>query len=265
MKSIAILIIWCTSIGLYGQIQDSHRNWTLKNCIDYALEHNIQVKKSKVLLEESKENTLRAKAELFPSLSFSTGHDLVNRPFSDKDVNGDKNSYVGSYGLNSSVALYNGGKLRLNIRQQELSDKIQELYIRQAENTIQLAITESYLQMLYAAESVAINRNTVEVSGAQYERGVQLLEAGSISRSDLAQLLSQYSMDKYQLVAAQSALEEQELNLKQLLELELNDRIQLAVPALSGEDVRFSLPTKAVVYEAALGFMPEIERSEELV
>lgn len=261
MKGFVILVILCAGAGLRGYGQDTLRKWDLKTCIDYALEHNIQVKKSKVSLEESKENTLQAKSQLFPSLSFSTGHDLVNRPFSDKGVSGDKNSYTGSYGLNSSVALYNGGKLRLGVRQQEVSDEIQRLYIQEAENNIQVSITESYLQMLYAAESVVINQNTVEVSAAQCERARQLLEAGSLSRSDLAQLVSQYSMDKYQLVAAQSALDEQRLALKQLLELNLTDEIELVIPELSGRDVLRALPAKENVYTAALAFMPEVESS----
>lgn len=261
MKGFAILIILCAGVIWCGYGQEKPQKWDLKSCIDYALEHNIQVKKSKVSLEESRENTLQTKAQLFPSLSFSTGHDLVNRPYSNQNVNGDKNSYSGSYGLNSSVALYNGGKLRLNIRQQELSDKIQELYIREVRNNIEVSITESYLQILYAAESVEINRNAMEVSAAQCERAKQLLEAGAISTSDLAQLLSQYSTDKYQLVAAQSALDEQKLALKQLLELNLRDEIELFIPELTESDVLQTLPTKEEAYTAALSFMPEIENS----
>ncbi len=261
MKGFAILIIFCTAIMGEGYGQDTLRKWDLKNCIDYALEHNIQIKKSKISLEESRENTLQAKSQLFPSLSFSTGHYLVNRPYSNQETNGDKNSYSGNYGLNSSVALYNGGKLRLGIRQQELSDKIQELYIREAGNNIQVSITESYLQILYAAESVEINRNTVEISEAQCERAKQLLEAGSVSRSDVAQLISQYSSDKYQLVAARSALEEQKLVLKQLLELNLRDEMHVFIPKLSEEDVMRSLPSKEEAYAAALAYMPEIESS----
>lgn len=261
MKGFAILVVFCAAVAWDGHGQDTLRRWDLKKCIDYALEHNIQIKKSRLSLEESRENTLQAKSQLFPSLSFSTGHDLVNRPYSDKEINGDKNSYSGNYGLNSSVALYNGGKLRLSIQQQELSDKIQELYIREAGNNIQVSITESYLQILYAAESVEINRNTVEVSEAQCERAKQLLEAGAVSRSDVAQLISQYSSDKYQLVAARSALEEQKLVLKQLLELNLNDEMHLFIPKLSEEDVMRPLPSKEEAYAAALAYMPEIESS----
>lgn len=258
----AVLIVVYLGLNLpVLQAQEQSRLWSLKTCIDYALEQNIQVKKAKVSLEESQANTRQAAAQLFPSLSFSTSHDLVNRPEAGTNLSTDKNSYSGSYGFTSAVSLYQGGKLRLNIRQQEVEDKIQELYIRQAENNIQVSVTESFLQVLYAAETVEINRNAVEVSAAQCERARQLVEAGSLSGSDLAQLMSQYATDKYQLVAAQSALDERRLELKQLLELDITEEIRLEKPHLTEEDVIKMLPDKETAYAAALDFMPEIESS----
>lgn len=238
--------------------QDKPAKWDLSTCIDYALSQNIQVKKTKVALDESRENTMQAKAELFPSLSFSSGQNLVNHP---KGVNTDKNSYSGSYGFNSSVTLYNGGKLRKTFQQQELQEHIQELYIKEAENDIELAITESYLQILYADEAVKICQNTLEVSAAQCDRARELLAAGSVSRTDLAQLESQYSSDKYQLVAAQATLDQNKLDLKQLLELGITEEMDLVIPELTEEAVLKMIPGKVAVYEASLTIMPEIASS----
>lgn len=253
---------WITGVLLLFSLavrgQEKPEKWDLKSCIDYAKAQNIQIKKSKVALQESQENTRLSKAELLPSLSFSTSHNLVNRP---KSETSDKNDYSGSYGLNSSVDLYNGGKLRKTIKQQELQDKIQELTIREAENDIELAITESFVQLLYANESVDINRNVVETSKAQCDRAEQLLAAGSISMTDLAQLESQYNSDKYQLVAAQTTLEDVRLQLKQLLELEVTDNLELLIPEIPDREVLTVLPGKVQVYETSLRIMPQVEYS----
>lgn len=238
--------------------QDKPAQWDLKSCIDYAKAQNIQIKKSKVSLQESQENTRQARAALLPSLSFSTSHNLVNHP---KSKTSDKNDYSGNYGLNTSVDLYNGGKLRKSIKQQELQDRIQELTIQEAENDIELAITEAFVQLLYANETVDINRNAVEISKAQRDRAEQLLAAGSISSTDLAQLESQYNSDKYQLVAAQTTLEDVRLQLKQLLELEVTDHLELLIPAIPDSEVLTVLPGKVQVYETSLQIMPQIEYS----
>ena len=251
---------WMTAVCLLFSLtvegQEKPVQWDLKTCIDYAKAQNIQIKKSKVALQESLENISQAKAELLPSLSFSTSHNLVNHP---KSTTSDKNDYSGSYGLNTSVTLFNGGKLRTGVKQLELQDKIQELTIREAENDIELSITQAFVQLLYANEAVRINRNTVEISEAQCDRARQLLEAGSISTTDLAQLESQYTSDKYQLVTAETALEDVHLQLKQLLELDIMDELVLLIPEIPDKDLLAVLPGKVQVYETSLSIMPQIE------
>lgn len=252
------VIFICLLFSLPVRGQDKPAEWNLKSCIDYARVQNIQIRKTKIGLEESLENTRQAKAGLLPSLSFSSNQSLVNRPESSGT---DRNAYSGSYGLNTSAVLYNGGKLKKNIRQQELQDKIQALTISEAENNIELSITEAFVQLLYANETVEINRNTVEVSRAQRDRAKQLLEAGSISKTDLAQLESQYNADKYQLVVAQTSLEDARLQLKQLLELDVNDELNLLIPELSDTEVLQLLPGKVEIYEMSLKIMPQVEYS----
>lgn len=238
------------------QAQEKPLKWDLRACINYARAENIQVKQSKVTLEESRENTLQAKSALFPSLSFSTGHNLVNHP---KATDTDQNNYSGSYGLNSSVSLYNGGKLKNTVRKQEIQDQAQELVVKETENNIELAITEAFVQVLYADESVRINQNTVDVSEAQCMRARELQKAGAISRTDLAQLESQYSTDKYQLVVARTSLDNMKLQLKQLLELEVTDDMELLVPELNDGQVLTVLPGKVSVYETSLNIIPQIQ------
>ena len=88
-----------------------------------------------------------------------------------------------------------------------------------------------------------INEGTVEVSKAQRDRGKALLEAGALSKADLAQLEAQYATDKYQLVVARTTLANAQLELKQLLELGVNDQMELAIPQLTDESVLVVLPS----------------------
>lgn len=104
-----------------------------------------------------------------------------------------------------------------------------------------------------------MNEATLEVSQAECERARQLFEAGSIARSDLAQLEAQVSTDKYQLVTAQATLQDYKLQLKQLLELDGEAEMNLYLPTLGTENVLAPLPTKSDVYRSALALRPEIE------
>ena len=242
--------------------------WDLQSCIDYALEQNITIRKNRVTAESTQIDVKTAKAALFPSLSFSTSQQVTNTPYQETTnrVSGSeifssnkKTSYDGSYGLNASWTLYNGSKRLKTIQQEQLNNQVAQLDVATSENTIRESIAQIYIQILYAAESVKVNENTLEVSIAQRDRGQQLLNAGSIAKSDLAQLEAQVSTDRYQLVTAQATLQDYKLQLKQLLELDGENEMNVYLPALSDENVLTLLPSKKEVYVSALTLRPEIE------
>lgn len=245
--------------------------WDLQSCIDYAKEQNITIRKNRITAASTQIDVKTAKAALFPSLSFSTGQQVVNRPYqkTSSRVSGSeiissnsKTSYNGNYGLNASWTLYNGNKRLKTIQQEKLNNQMAELDVATSENNIQESIAQVYIQILYAAESVKVNENTLQVSIAQRDRGQELLNAGSIAKSDLAQLEAQVSTDRYQLVTAQATLEDYKLQLKQLLELDGENEMNIYLPALSDENVLAPLPTKRDVYISALSLRPEIEASK---
>lgn len=242
--------------------------WDLQSCIDYALEQNITIRKNRVTAESTQIDVKTAKAALFPSLSFSTSQQVTNTPYQEtaNRVSGSeifssnkKTSYDGSYGLNASWTLYNGSKRLKTIQQEQLNNQVAQLDVATSENTIRESIAQIYIQILYAAESVKVNENTLEVSIAQRDRGQQLLNAGSIAKSDFAQLEAQVSTDRYQLVTAQATLQDYKLQLKQLLELDGENEMNVYLPALSDENVLTLLPSKKEVYASALTLRPEIE------
>ena len=263
-----------TTGGMTAAAQDTtllkEKVWTLKDCIDYALKENISLKQSRLSGQSAEIDLKTSKSALFPSLSFSTSHSIINRPYqeSSSTVSGteilytdNSTSYTGNYGLNAYWDLYTGGRNRKSIRQDELGIKIAELDLESTANTIQENIAQTYVQILYAAEAVKVNENTLEVSRAQCERGKELFEAGSISAADYAQLQSQVSSDNYQLVSAKATLQDYKLQLKQLLELEGREEMVLHMPEIDESIILSPLPDREAVFQTALGIRPEIERT----
>lgn len=230
--------------------------WTLQDCLNYALENNIQIKKSKVTRLAGLEDTRLAKAQLFPSLSASVTQGYINYPSSDAVSN---HSYTGNYSINTNWTLFDAGRRTQTIKQQKIQNDVDELSIEQSEDDIRISLVQTYMQVMYAIEAVRITENTVEVSKAQRDRAEQLLKAGSISQVDLAQLESQYSTDKYQLVVAQTNLDNYKLQLKQLLELDINQDIRLTPLTLTESEIMTPLPDKQTLYHTSLAVMPEIK------
>ena len=268
LRTVCIGTLLSASIPFYAQDSTEGKGWTLKDCIDYALEKNIQLQQDKISLQESEIDIKDARANLFPSLSFSTGHNLVNRPYQQQSntVSGteiissnDKSTYNGNYSLNAQWTLWNGGKRLNNLKQQKTNRNIAQLTVAETENTLQEQIAQLFIQILYADESIQINKGTLEVSEATYKRGQELFAEGSISKADLAQLEAQVSSDKYQVVTAESSLRDYKLQLKQLLELDGATEFNLILPQLDDENVMKMLPSQADIYQTALAIRPEIQ------
>lgn len=273
MKQVSLIILSCLLLlpaGMKAE-DDMPKQWTLRNCIDYALEHNITIRRNRINVESTQEDVKTAKADFLPSLSGNISQRIVNRPNSANGtiISGDnittsesKTSYNGSYGIDANWTVYNGSKRVNTLKQQQLNSRIAELTVDESENSIEENITQLYVQILYSAEAVKVNESTLEVSRKEFERGQELFNAGSIASSDLAQLEAQVSNDNYQLVTSQTTLQNYKLQLKQLLELDGDFEMDLFLPPLDDSSVLIPLPTKDDVYQTALNLRPEIESSK---
>lgn len=265
-----ICIFFCLFFHLIGIKAENGnpKQWTLQDCINYALDNNITIQRNRISVKSSEEDLKTAKADFLPSLNGSISQRIVNRPNRTNGtiISGDnittsesKTSYNGNYGIDAYWTVFNGNKRVNTIKQQKLNNRIAELNVNISENSIEESITQLYVQILYSADAVKVNESTLEVSIKEYERGKELFNAGSIATSDLAQLETQVSSDNYQLVSSQTVLQNYKLQLKQLLELEGDVEMNLYLPTLDDCDILTPLPEKRDVYNKAISFRPEIE------
>ena len=183
--------------------------WTLRQCIDHALEHNIQLKTYEVTLENAEASLEQAKAQQYPTLNFSSSFGANFHNVSTYNEYMEKTGGVSvsnSFGLNSGLALYQGGRLRNTIKQSQVQRDASELDVEQARIDMEISVAQAFLQVLYNHEALELKRQAEELSARQVARGEQLFQAGSISRVELSQLESQHASDKYQTVAAENTL-----------------------------------------------------------
>jgi outer membrane protein len=249
---------------------EERKVWSLQDCIEHALSQNIQLQQNRLSLQSAGVDVSQAKAALFPSLSFSSGQNLLNRPFQEtsSSVSGteiissdSRSTYSGNYQLGAQWTLWDGGKRRYNIKQKETEEDISELTVEETQNQLKEEITRLYVQILYAAESVDINRKTLETSQATLEQAQSMFEEGDLSKADVAQLEAQMENDRYQLVTAENALKNYKLQLKQLLELDGTEEMELEMLTISDEKATAMLPAQADVYSQAVASRPEIKSS----
>ena len=245
--------------------------WTLQDCLDYALEHNIQVQKNRISEERGKVTLWQDKGALFPSLSFSTNHSIGYRPFTEviNVVQGDQVTstrsnvtYQGTYGLNASVTLWNGGINYKNIQEQKLQNRITALATEQSELTIQEQIAQFYVQIMYTKEAKRVNEQLLVTAQSQYDRGVEMMNQGQMARADVVQLEAQLNSAKYSVVNSETLLANYKRQLKALLELDLYTPFDVAGNIPTDEQVLALVPSAQEAYAKALEVRPEIKSAE---
>ena len=250
----------------------AQEKWTLRECIDYAMQNSITLKQAHLTKQTATETRKQSQAALFPSLSASSNQSFGYRPWQSSGMatvsNGTVNSsvtktyYNGTYGINASWTLWNGNQNHNQVKANKLSEEQAELKIEQSANSIQEQIAQLYVQILYMNEAIGVNRDSLEASKKNEERGQEMVNVGKMSKADLAQLSAQRAMEEYNLVEAESNLANYKLQLKQLLEITGEQAFDVAMPTASDQQALASIPSVMNVYEQALTLRPEIKNTE---
>lgn len=250
----------------------AQKKWTLTECIDYALQNNITLQQAKLQKQSATEERKQAKAALLPSLSASTSQSFGYRPWLENGVatvtNGTVNSkvnktyYNGSYGINAQWTVWNGNQNRNQVKLGEVSEQQAELQTETTANNIQERIAQLYVLILYMNEAVEVNKQSLETSKRNEQRGKEMVEVGKMAKADLAQLTAQRAADEYTIVEAESNIANYKLQLKQLLELTGDEAFDIEMLTAGDEQALAEIPALSTVYETALGGRPEIKNAQ---
>lgn len=268
MSKVKILFVLILGFCLLLATQAEARKWTLHECLDYALKHNVTLRQNVLTKASAHESVLQSQAELFPSVNASTSQNLSYTPFPQTGratvTNGyvtssvDKLSYNGMYAINFNWTIWNGNQNRMKIRQNKLTEQQAAIDSAITANSIQEQITQIYIQILYTVEAIKVNEKSLEWSKENEERGKTMVEVGTFSKADLSQLTAQRANDEYNVVAQQGNLLNYTRQLKQLLEITDED-FEIAIPDSLDGDALAEIPGLQTVYERALTSRPEIK------
>lgn len=253
MKPITIIALF---VGILAQAQQV---WTLQDCLNYAVENNITVKKSELDKTSAEINLEQQKNNKLPNVTGTASLGLTNGSSIDPITSDFLNQtlFSNSYGVSSSVVVYQGNKLNLQIEKNKILVSQSELYQKQAENSIVLSVLESYLQALYYYEGIQIAKNSVNSSAQELKFTQIKYKNGAIAKLDLADVETQHAQNQYNVVSAENLYSQQVLKLKQLLELDPTVDFQIEKVTLS--DALESIPDKQLVYEAAVSELPDLQ------
>lgn len=248
------------------------RQWSLKDCIDYALANNIQLQKAKVQQLSAIEDIKQSQSALLPSLSLSTSQNVSYNPWPEQGsamIAGNKVQadvkkvyYNGSYSLSGNWTVWNGGQNINTVKLNKLAAEQARLDSAVTANNVLEQIAQLYVQILYSDEAISVTKESLKVSQTNEERGKTMVSVGKMSKADLAQLTAQRANDEYSIVEAESNLRNYKRQLKQLLQIADNDEFDVVIPSTTDEMALKDVPALNDVYAASLTQRPEIQNAK---
>ncbi len=264
IKTIVLLLAVSLPTLLFAQNETANKAWSLTDCIDYALEQNIQVRQSILSNLSDEVNKEQAEAQLLPSLNASARQNFSWSKVEDYTTG--ESSFEGSnsrsMSLNSNITVYNGLRLKNLIKQAELDLQAGIYDSETIKESITISILNAFLQVVAYEENVKNAQSQMEATSDQLELSEARLQSGIISKSDYLQVKSQLATEKLSLANAQSQYTISKINLMQLMELPVDENFAIERPVIN-ENINKNLTPKAVeVYATALGIKPQIKSAE---
>jgi len=236
------------------------KQWSLTDCIGYALEKNIQVRKAGVSVSLGELSLQQSKDNMLPSLSASLSENLGWRLETGAS---DETSLVGSSRTNASLSsgltLFNGFQLRNQVRQAGLDLKSLQYSADQTTESVSLNIMSAYLQVLYSEEQVINARNQAEATREELALAAERLTLGAIANSDYLQVKTQLASEESSLATAVNNLKMAKLNLMQLMEYPVDESFEIARPDIDAFISTAPAADAVSVYQEALEVKPQIK------
>ncbi|WP_179319829.1 TolC family protein [Winogradskyella helgolandensis] len=259
---IIALLVFQVSISQETNTETS-KLWTLDDCLEYALENNITIKDAALNNKQAEVDYSKAKSSRLPNL-YGTASETFSNGNSIDPITSDyvtDQIYSTNVSLNSSMTLFQGNQINNQIAQNELLLNQSVFLEEETKNNIIISILENYLQILYAKEGITIAENNLSASEKEVERAKARLDAGTIALSDYTEAQSQAATNKYAIITAKNTYQQYIIALKQLLELDPTQDIEIETLSTDIDYVTIQLD-KMAIYNNALGILPEINASK---
>jgi outer membrane protein len=236
----------------------------LQQCIDVALQNNIQIRQGRLTVENSGLALRQSRLNLLPTTFFQANQALNGG----RSINPQSNEFVqrsissGSYQLNASATLYNGLALRNTVKQNRLALEASQQELNATQNNISLTVAQNYLSVLTGKEQLAIAQRQAEVSQAQLDRTQRLVNAGSAPEANLFELRATLASNELDIVNAQNTLDLAKVALLQAMNVPINQDFDVEAIAVPDPSQAPYSEKVQQIFDVAATNLPEVKGAD---
>jgi outer membrane protein len=240
------------------------KQWSLEDCINYALDSNINIKKQVLVVENQKSQLLQSYLIMLPDLNAGATHGYNWGQTIDRYTNEFATSRVQSnnFYLGTQLNLFQGLRQINTVNQTRLDYDAIQYDLDKMMDDISLTVAAYYLDILFNQELLAVAKAQYEITSQQVNRMQKMVDAGTLARGDLLNIEAQLATEELQIVEAENRLIISYLSLQQLIDHPYSRDFRIEVPELKPIEAPQVVLTPEDVYQTALVQRPEIKSAE---
>ncbi len=234
-------------------IQAQSKNWTLEECIKYAIQNNISIKQTELDSKTAAIDKKGATGNFLPSLNANASHSWnigLNQDITTGLLRNQTTQFT-SAGANVGVDIYKGLQNQNNLRKANLSIVAAKYQLLKMQEDLALNVANSFLQVLFNKENLKVQKEQLAINEKQYARSQELVNAGSIPRGDLLDIKATVASNNQNVIAADNAVLISKLSLAQLLQLKDFENFDIIDGTSAKDENNILAQTPTVIYDKA--------------
>ena len=244
---------------LFSSTASAQEEWSLSQCINYAIEHNISIKQEEINVKNQEVALSTSQNSRLPNLQASASENLgFGRGLTIDNTYANRNTQSTSFSLGTDVPVFTGGQISNQIKQNKLNLQAAICNLDRAKENVSIQVTSCYLEAIYQKDLIAVAERQCELSQAQARRIEILFQNGKVSETELAEARSHVAADELALTQQKNSAMLAQLNLTQLLELPTPEEVNIQQPE-QNDPAAVMLPAPDLIYSEALGIKPQIQ------
>jgi outer membrane protein len=257
-----VLIALSLTLSANAQVDSTAttKKWTMKECVDIALENNLRIKRSLYNVQTSEANMLQSKGQFLPTVnafgSYTKNYGRALNPTTNLFV--DRNSTTLSPSISGNMPLFQGLRIQYTYRQSQRDLLASTEDLQKAKNDVIINVVTLYINVIFNKELLENSRYQLNSSVQQLERIKKQVEAGSLAMTNQLNQEALVATNEVNLINQENLLNLSILQLKQAMQIHGSEQLDVEVPDIPTEDLILESNAEAI-YQAAVATMPEIK------
>ena len=239
------------------------KQWTLPECIDYAIEHNISLKQRENTRRLNEVSLNTAKNSRLPDLNAGISENLgFGRSLGMDNTYSKNNTSNTSFQISTSVPILTGNRIENTIKLNQLNLEASTADLEKARNDIRTQIAQQYIQIVYDTEILAVAKRQIGIDSLQLYRLQEMERNGKATLTEVLQQKSTMEQSRLTATQAENTYRLDLLALSQLLELPSPEGFSIVIPTLPNDYGSLINVNPEIIYQEAISVKPEVQAEQ---